>query len=137
MPAGVEPAPEADGSTELAELAGGFIHEIKNHLSTLGLNLQLFAEDFHEPQSQRERRALERIQRLDPKFNSFLVVTAERALEDARKRCEASPFGDVLLPFPGSRPSPVPGGSGNTGGTSAATPRRRCGEAGGHAACLP
>ena len=24
---------------ELAELAGSFIHEIKNHLSTLGLNL--------------------------------------------------------------------------------------------------
>ena len=35
---------------ELAELAGGFIHEIKNHLSTLGLNLQLLAEDFDEPQ---------------------------------------------------------------------------------------
>ena len=29
---------------ELAELAGGFIHEIKNHLSTLGLNLQLLAD---------------------------------------------------------------------------------------------
>ena len=34
---------------ELAELAGSFIHEIKNHLSTLGLNLQLLAEDFAEP----------------------------------------------------------------------------------------
>src|SRR5215470_15599748 len=50
--------------TELAELAGSFIHEIKNHLSTLGLNLQLLAEDFAEPQSQRERRAHDRIQRL-------------------------------------------------------------------------
>lgn len=49
---------------ELAELAGGFIHEIKNHLSTLGLNLQLLAEDFQEPQTQRERRALERVHRL-------------------------------------------------------------------------
>jgi signal transduction histidine kinase len=49
---------------ELAELAGGFIHEIKNHLSTLGLNLQLLSEDFAEPQSQRERRALERVTRL-------------------------------------------------------------------------
>ncbi len=49
---------------ELAELAGGLIHEIKNRLSTLGLNLQLLAEDFQEPQSQRERRALERIHRL-------------------------------------------------------------------------
>jgi signal transduction histidine kinase len=50
---------------ELAELAGGFIHEIKNRLSTLGLNLQLLAEDFQEPQTPRERRALERVQRLE------------------------------------------------------------------------
>lgn len=49
---------------ELAELAGGFIHEIKNHLSTLGLNLQLLAEDFEGPQSPRERRALDRVERL-------------------------------------------------------------------------
>src|SRR6202044_1695736 len=49
---------------ELAELAGGFIHEIKNHLSTLGLNLQLLAEDFQDPQNQRERRALTRVQKL-------------------------------------------------------------------------
>src|SRR5947207_3966426 len=53
-----------ESNVELAELAGSFIHEIKNHLSTLGLNLQLLAEDFQEPQSQRERRALERVQRL-------------------------------------------------------------------------
>ena len=49
---------------QLAELAGGFIHEIKNRLSTLGLNLQLLAEDFQEPQSPRERRGLERVQRV-------------------------------------------------------------------------
>ena len=48
----------------LAELAGGFIHEFKNHLSTLGLNLQLLAEDFAEPENQRERRAYKRVQRL-------------------------------------------------------------------------
>ena len=36
---------------ELAELAGGFIHEIKNHINTLSLNLQLLAEDFEEAQT--------------------------------------------------------------------------------------
>jgi two-component system, NtrC family, sensor histidine kinase HydH len=61
--------------TELAELAGGFIHEIKNHLSTLGLNLQLLAEDFQEPQSQRERRALERIQRLQGECRRLVDVS--------------------------------------------------------------
>jgi D-alanine transaminase len=49
---------------ELAELAGGFIHEIKNHLSTLNLNLQLLSEEFEGPQSPRERKALERVERL-------------------------------------------------------------------------
>ncbi len=59
---------------ELAELAGGFIHEIKNHLSTLGLNLQLLAEDFQDPQSQRERRALERVQRLQGECQRLVDV---------------------------------------------------------------
>src|SRR6516162_6709529 len=49
---------------DLAELAGGFIHEIKNHLNTLSLNLQLLAEDFENPETQRERRALDRMTRL-------------------------------------------------------------------------
>ena len=53
-----------DQYAALAELAGGFIHEIKNHLGTLGLNLQLLAEDFQEPRDQRERRALTRVQKL-------------------------------------------------------------------------
>jgi two-component system, NtrC family, sensor histidine kinase HydH len=48
----------------LAELAGGFIHEIKNHVNTLHLNLQLLGEDFQDPQTQRERRALSRVQKL-------------------------------------------------------------------------
>jgi len=60
---------------ELAELAGGFIHEIKNHLSTLGLNLQLLAEDFGEAQSQRERRALERIVRLQSECGRLVQVS--------------------------------------------------------------
>src|SRR5215510_10934649 len=63
-----------DQYAELAELAGGFIHEIKNHLSTLGLNLQLLAEDFQEPQSQRERRALTRVQRLQGECQRLVDV---------------------------------------------------------------
>jgi signal transduction histidine kinase len=57
------------------ELAGSFIHEIKNHVSTLGLNLQLLAEDFQEPQSYRERRALERIQRLQGECQRLIDVS--------------------------------------------------------------
>jgi two-component system sensor histidine kinase HydH len=68
-----------DRYAELAELAGGFIHEIKNHLGTLKLNLELLAEDFQDPQTQRERRAQTRVQRLQSecqrlvdKSNEFL-----------------------------------------------------------------
>jgi signal transduction histidine kinase len=60
--------------TELAELAGGFIHELKNHLSTLGLNLQLLAEDFANPENQRERRALGRVQRLQHECQRLVDV---------------------------------------------------------------
>jgi signal transduction histidine kinase len=60
---------------ELAELAGGFVHEAKNHISTLGLNLQLLAEDFAEPQTPRERKALERIQRLQHECERLVTVS--------------------------------------------------------------
>ncbi|MGL6094498.1 MAG: two-component system sensor histidine kinase NtrB [Fimbriiglobus sp.] len=49
---------------DLAELAGGFIHEIKNHINTLSLNLQLLAEDFETPTTPRERKAHDRCARL-------------------------------------------------------------------------
>jgi signal transduction histidine kinase len=60
----VEPAVLPKQYTELAGLAGAFIHDIKNHLGTLSLNLQLLAEDFQDPQTHRERRALDRVQKL-------------------------------------------------------------------------
>jgi two-component system sensor histidine kinase HydH len=61
--------------SEFAELTGGFIHEIKNHISTLGLNLQLLAEDFAQPQTPRERKAFERIQRLQGQCQRLIDVS--------------------------------------------------------------
>jgi len=75
MAEGAERRSGDDSYAELAELAGGFIHEIKNHLSTLGLNFQLLAEDFAEPQTQRERRALERILRIQGEVQRLLDVS--------------------------------------------------------------
>ena len=75
MAEGAERGPGDADYAELAELAGGFIHEIKNHLGTLGLNFQLLAEDFQEPQSQRERRALERMQRLQGEVQRLVAVS--------------------------------------------------------------
>lgn len=51
-------------STELAQLAGGLAHEIRNPLSTMLLNLDLLAEDFAKPETPRETRALQKIDRI-------------------------------------------------------------------------
>jgi signal transduction histidine kinase len=64
----------SDSYAALAELAGGFIHEIKNHLGTLALNLQLLGEDFQEAQTPRERRALTRIQKLQGECQRLVDV---------------------------------------------------------------
>lgn len=68
-----------------AELAAGFIHEIKNHLGTLSLNLQLLAEDFEQAETPRERRALERVTRLSGEC-SKLVELSNDFLRFARMR---------------------------------------------------
>ena len=62
---------------ELAELAGGFIHEIKNRVGTLSLNLQLLAEDFEHPESPRKRRALERVTRLSGECQKLVDLASD------------------------------------------------------------
>jgi len=49
---------------EISQLAGGLAHEIRNPLSTLSLNLDLLAEDLQNAETSRDRRALQRVQRL-------------------------------------------------------------------------
>lgn len=61
--------------TELAESAGSFIHEIKNRLGTLSLNLQLLEEDYADPQTQKERRAAERVHRLKGECDRLLAIS--------------------------------------------------------------
>ena len=48
-------------AAEIAELAGGLAHEIKNPLSTIGLNLELLAEDLEPPTTPREHRMLQKV----------------------------------------------------------------------------
>ncbi|MFO0909769.1 MAG: ATP-binding protein [Isosphaeraceae bacterium] len=49
---------------EIAQLAGGLAHEIRNPLSTMSLNLDLLAEDFQNAETPRDRRVVQKIQRL-------------------------------------------------------------------------
>jgi len=74
-PSTLHSPPATTELSELAELAGGFIHEVKNHLSTLSLHLQLLAEDFQESQSQREKRAHQRILRLQGECQRLVDVS--------------------------------------------------------------
>jgi two-component system, NtrC family, sensor histidine kinase HydH len=83
---------------ELAETTGGFIHDMKNHLGTVLLNLQLLAEDFENPETQRERRAVERIQlsmsecqRLVDLSNDFLRYARVEELH-----CEPTAIDDIV-----------------------------------------
>ena len=68
-----------DQYTEIARLAGGLAHEIKNPLSTIRLNIELLAEDLTEGDSPQDRRALRKIEivkrecrRLEDLLNDFL-----------------------------------------------------------------
>jgi two-component system, NtrC family, sensor histidine kinase HydH len=68
-----------DQYTEMARLAGGLAHEIKNPLSTIRLNMELLAEDLDEAASPAQRRALKRVevvrrecQRLQALLDDFL-----------------------------------------------------------------
>ncbi|MFO0821860.1 MAG: ATP-binding protein [Gemmataceae bacterium] len=63
--------------SELAEVAGGFIHEIKNRINALSLNLQLLAEDFATPQTPRERRALDRVNRLHGECQKLVDLASD------------------------------------------------------------
>ncbi|NLY00352.1 MAG: sensor histidine kinase [Rhodopirellula sp.] len=77
-----------DQYTEIARLAGALAHEIKNPLSTIRLNMELLAEDFQNPETPRERRALAKVAvvereclRLQELLDSFLSFTKVRTLK--------------------------------------------------------
>ena len=84
--------------TEIAALAGGLAHEIKNPLSTIGLNMELLAEDFADPESPRDRRAAAKIavvqhecRRLQSLLDNFLSFAKVRTV-----RFEASDLNEEV-----------------------------------------
>lgn len=75
---------------EIASLAGGLAHEIKNPLSTIGMNLDLLVEDLAEADTPRDRRMLTKIQliqrecrHLDDILDAFLQFARVGELEPA------------------------------------------------------
>jgi len=96
--------PQAEQRMYAARLAGGLIHEIRNPLNSLSLNLQLLAEDWREPRDQRERRALKRIERLQAEaarlsgiLDDFMDFLRERKL--MRTPCDINRLVEDLVNF--------------------------------------
>jgi len=87
-----------DDYTQIARLAGSLAHEIKNPLSTIGLNMELLAEDVGQDDSPRAKRSLAKIavvqrecQRLQDLLNDFLNFAKVREL-----RLESSDLNEEL-----------------------------------------
>ena len=73
---------------EIATLAGGLAHEIRNPLSTIGMNLELMAEDLEAAESPRDRRLLNKVklvqrecQHLEDILSAFLQFAKAGELE--------------------------------------------------------
>ena len=86
---------------ELVILAGGLAHEIKNPLSTIGLNLDVLAEELGTPQSPREHRMLQKIdvvrrecEHLQEILEAFLQFAQASEL-----LCELCQLNDVVRDF--------------------------------------
>lgn len=76
-----------DQYTEIARLAGGLAHEIKNPLSTIRLNMDLLAEELAQSDSPRDRRMARKVeivqrecQRLQDLLDDFLNFAKQRRL---------------------------------------------------------
>jgi signal transduction histidine kinase len=76
-PTGAAAPQAADPYLELAELAGRLVHELKNHLGSLALNLQLLTEDLQDPQSPRQRRALQRAEKLQHECQRLTDISTD------------------------------------------------------------
>lgn len=62
---------------EIAALAGGLAHEIKNPLSTISLNLELLTEDLAGSDSSRDHRMLKKIQSVQRECRQLEVILDE------------------------------------------------------------
>lgn len=62
---------------ELGTLLAGFAHEVRNPLSTIGLNLQLVLEDFKEPETPRDKRTHKRVATVEAEVRRLQKILEE------------------------------------------------------------
>jgi signal transduction histidine kinase len=61
----------------LGTLLAGFAHEVRNPLSTIGLNLQLVLEDFEDAQTPRDKRNQKRLSTVQAEVRRLQVILEE------------------------------------------------------------
>ena len=62
---------------QLGTLLAGFAHEVRNPLSTIGLNLQLVLEDFREPETTRDKRTQKRLSTVEAEVRRLQKILEE------------------------------------------------------------
>ncbi|MCU0864880.1 MAG: ATP-binding protein [Planctomycetes bacterium] len=62
---------------QLGTLLAGFAHEVRNPLSTIGLNLQLVLEDFREPETTRDKRTQKRLATVESEVRRLQKILEE------------------------------------------------------------
>lgn len=62
---------------ELGALLAGFAHEVRNPLSTIGLNLQLVLEDFRDAETTRDKRTQKRISTVEAEVRRLQKILEE------------------------------------------------------------
>jgi len=98
-------APRSTGLEFLGRVAGGLVHEIKNPLSTLRINLTLLKEDLGQALPgerslcQRVEMLEQEVGRLDAILSDFLRYAGMRRLE--REPCDLKALVDRMVDFAG------------------------------------
>lgn len=102
----IENRPDESGLSDLTALIGGLVHEIKNPLSTISVNLQLLREEILDDATEKGKRIQKKIQvlqkestRLEEILNDFLRFAKEQALE--LKEQDINTVVDEVLDFIG------------------------------------
>jgi signal transduction histidine kinase len=62
---------------QLGTLLAGFAHEVRNPLSTIGLNLQLVLEDFKDPETPRDKRTQKRLATVEAEVRRLQKILEE------------------------------------------------------------
>ena len=62
---------------QLGTLLAGFAHEVRNPLSTIGLNLQLVLEEFRDPETPRDKRTQKRLATVEAEVRRLQKILEE------------------------------------------------------------